>query len=102
MGRQKFTDWKDSYNARHPDELYPEDILLCDCPSDFHYGFHYTPRGLLNAVFYLNGKNFALRGGMEHRSLKLSQIKRNISPEGKFATLTQKTVQKTGEVVSIS
>ena len=41
------------------------------------------PKGLLNAVFFLNGKNFALHGGTEHRSLKLSQIKRNISPEGK-------------------
>ena len=32
-----------------------------------------TPQGLLNAVF-LNGKNFALCGGAEHRCLKLSQI----------------------------
>ena len=31
---KNFTDWKDSYNARHPDELCPEDILLCDSPSD--------------------------------------------------------------------
>ena len=43
-----------------------------------------TPKGLSNAVFFLNGKNFALRGGMEHRSLKLSQVKRNISPQGKI------------------
>ena len=43
-----------------------------------------NPKGLLNAVFFLNGKNFALRGGTEHRSLKLSQIKKNISPEGKI------------------
>ena len=42
-----------------------------------------TPRALLNAVFFLNGKNFALRGGAEHRCLKLSQIVKNISPEGK-------------------
>ena len=41
------------------------------------------PKGLLIAVFFLNGKNFALRGGNEHRSLKLSQISQNISPEGK-------------------
>ena len=174
---KNFTDWKDSYNARHPDELCPEDILLCDSPSDLSLwlqryvlgtrkkdGSKYpaktiylllcglyrymkeskeqalnifdrenpnfrrlfntcdslfrelreegvgsestatealtkedelklwdsgvlspsTPRGLLNAIFFLNGKNFALRGGMEHRSLKLSQIKRNISPEGKI------------------
>ena len=43
-----------------------------------------SARGLLNAVFFLNGKNFALRGGIEHRCLKLSQIVRNTSPEGKI------------------
>ena len=42
-----------------------------------------TPKGLLNAVFFLNGKNFALRGGNEHRCLKISQTVRNISFEGK-------------------
>ncbi len=35
-----------------------------------------NPRGLLRAVFYYNGKNFCLRGGEEHRGLKLSQLKR--------------------------
>ena len=43
-----------------------------------------TPQGLLNAVFFLNGKNFALRGGAEHQCLKLSQISRDVSPEGKL------------------
>ena len=43
-----------------------------------------SARGLLNAVFFLNGKNFALRGGIEHRCLKLSQIVCNTSPEGKI------------------
>ena len=33
-----------------------------------------SPRALLNAVFYYNGKGPCLRGGKEHRSLKLSQI----------------------------
>ena len=42
-----------------------------------------TPQGLLNAVFFLNGKSFALRGGAEHQCLKLSQITRNILPESK-------------------
>ena len=37
-----------------------------------------NPTGLLNAVFFYNGKNFCLRGGLEHRSLKLSQIKRQM------------------------
>ena len=34
------------------------------------------PKGLLRAVFYYNGKNFCLRGGVEHRYLKLSQFTR--------------------------
>ena len=35
-----------------------------------------SPRALLRAVFFLNGKNFCLRGGQEHRRLKLSQLQR--------------------------
>ena len=35
-----------------------------------------SPTALLRAVFFYNGKNFCLRGGDEHRSLKLSQFKR--------------------------
>ena len=38
-------------------------------------GIH-SPQALFNAVFFLNGKNFCLRGGEEHRSLKLSQFKK--------------------------
>ena len=37
-----------------------------------------TPVGLLNCVFFLNGKNVCLRGGTEHRDLKLSQFKREV------------------------
>ena len=33
-----------------------------------------TPIGLLRAVFFLNGKLFCLRGGEEHRQLKISQV----------------------------
>ena len=40
-----------------------------------------TPKALLNAVFFSNGKNFCLRGGSEHRSLKLSQLKRLYNPD---------------------
>ena len=39
-----------------------------------------TPKGLLGAVFFQNGKNFCLRGGEEHRNLKLSQFKRETDP----------------------
>ncbi len=34
------------------------------------------PVALQRAVFYYNGKVFCLRGGHEHRSLALSQLKR--------------------------
>ena len=40
-----------------------------------------TPKQLLRAVFFLNGKNFCLRGGEEHRHLKLSQLKRCHDPD---------------------
>ena len=40
-----------------------------------------NPKSLLRAVFFLNGKNFALRGGEEHRQLKLSQVKRFYDPD---------------------
>ena len=33
-----------------------------------------TPKALLNAVFFYNGKNFHLRGGEEHRFLKISKF----------------------------
>lgn len=35
-----------------------------------------SPKGLLRAVFFCNGKNFCLRGGQEQRNLKISQLKR--------------------------
>ena len=36
----------------------------------------HSPLTLLRAVFFYNSKNFCLRGGEEHRNLKLSQLKR--------------------------
>ena len=35
-----------------------------------------TPKQLLRVVVFYNGKNFALRGGDEHRQLKWSQLTR--------------------------
>jgi len=35
-----------------------------------------NPTGLLRTTIFYNGKNFCLWGGMEHRNLKLSQIKK--------------------------
>ena len=40
----------------------------------------HLPQALLCTVFYLNGMNFCLRGGEEHRSLKISQLKRSDGP----------------------
>ena len=38
----------------------------------------HSPTDLLRAVFYLNGINFSLRGGKEHRDLKRSQLTREV------------------------
>lgn len=38
-------------------------------------------QGLLRAVFYYNGKCLCLRGGEEHRQLRLSQLKRASDPD---------------------
>lgn len=40
-----------------------------------------TPKTLQNAAFYVVSKMFALRGGIEHQSLKLSQVKRMKNPD---------------------
>lgn len=40
-----------------------------------------TPLGLLQAVFYSNGKGFCLRGGKEHRNLKISQFEHLCDPD---------------------
>lgn len=39
-----------------------------------------NPKSLLYNVFYMNGKNFSLRGGEEQRQLKLSQFQRLTNP----------------------
>ena len=40
-----------------------------------------NPLQLLRAVFYMNGKVFCLRGGKEHRNLKISQFIRHFEPD---------------------
>lgn len=40
-----------------------------------------SPKGLLRAVFFTCGKCFCLRGGMEHRQLSVSQLKRLKNPD---------------------
>ena len=40
-----------------------------------------SPSSLQNAAFYVVGKMFSLRGGVEHRNLKVSQVKRYYDPD---------------------
>ncbi len=40
-----------------------------------------NPKSLQNAAFYVIGKFFALRGGNEHRNLRLSQLRRESAPD---------------------
>ena len=40
-----------------------------------------SPLSLLRSVFYYNGKSFCLRGGKEHRNLKISQLTRYSNPD---------------------
>ena len=40
-----------------------------------------SPGGLLCAVFYYNGLNFVLRGGQEHRNLKIPQLNLRTVPD---------------------
>ena len=53
-------------------------LLSCLRMKKIHFGKrkYQNPVGLLNAVFFYNGKNFCLQGGAEHRNLKISQLKR--------------------------
>jgi len=57
--------------AKEEDTLWESGVINVD-----------TPTGLLYAVFFYNGKNFCLRGGAEHRNLKLSQVKRQVTNVG--------------------
>ena len=41
----------------------------------------HNPTALLNAVFYLNGKSFCLRGVSEHYNLRFSQVVRKTNPD---------------------
>ena len=56
-------------SKKEEQELWEKNVLGVD-----------TPESLFRAVFYYNGKNFYLRGGKEHRALKLSQIVRHHNP----------------------
>ena len=52
-----------------------------------------SPLGLLRAVFFYNGLNFALRGGEEHRQLKLSQLRFDTVPDPQCPGETNEIVE---------
>ena len=51
-------------------------------------GVH-NPKSLLNAVFFLNGKVLCLRGGREHKSLKVSQFAFRSDEGGEYVLYTE-------------
>ena len=59
-----------SISTKEEEALWEQGILGCD-----------NPKSLLCAAFYLNDKIFCLRGGSEHRNLKLSQLQWSSNPE---------------------
>ena len=46
---------------------------------------------LMNAVFYNNGKILCLRGGEEHRKLKISQFQFDSDEGGEYVVFTERT-----------
>ena len=70
------------FDANDEDRLWSSGTLNLD-----------TPQGLLNAVFFYNGKNFCLHGGAEHRDLKFSQIKREVVTVNGQSTVCYKYVE---------
>ena len=51
-----------------------------------------TPRGLLRAVLFLNGKNFCLPRDEEHPQLKISQLRRVTDPPWYSGTSEERTL----------
>ena len=47
------------------------------------------PKSLFNAVFFMNGKILCLRGGREHKDLKLAQLTFGQDSRGEFVVYTE-------------
>uniref|UniRef100_T1JSK9 ZMYM2-like/QRICH1 C-terminal domain-containing protein n=1 Tax=Tetranychus urticae TaxID=32264 RepID=T1JSK9_TETUR len=56
-----------------------------------------TSQGLLNAVFFYNGKVLALRGRSEHYNLQIEQFNFKVDGEGKFYVEFWPLVRKTNQ-----
>ena len=48
-----------------------------------------SPTALLNAVFFMNGKILCLRGGREHKTLKVSQFTFGVDEGGEYVVYTE-------------
>ena len=78
----------EAFSKEDEDSLWDAGIL----------GTH-SPKCLLDTVFFLNGKNFCLRGGVEQRELKLSQLKRLQDPHRYIYTVvTSRLLPRVGHV----
>ena len=64
--------------SHEEEKLWSEGVLGVD-----------TPTVLLNALFFLNGKILCLRGGREHKQLKLSQFSFSTDSGGEYVTYTE-------------
>ena len=60
------------------------------------------PKTLLHTVFYLNGKNFCLRGGQEHRELKISQLTRVSCPQEGYIYTENASKNRSGGFAQLS
>ena len=60
-----------------------------------------NPNSLLRDVFYLNGRNFCLRGGEEQRNLRISQFKRLQNPD-RYVYTENASKNRTGGLKQIS
>ena len=69
--------FKELSKAKHTEIVTKEEENLLW--SSGVLGTH-TPKALLNAVFYSNGKNFCLRGGQEHRDTQTISVQKRETP----------------------
>ena len=64
-------------------------------------GLTLSPKALLRTIFFYNGKNFCLRGGAEHRGLKLSQFTRCSEPEDDYIYTENSSKNRQGGIAQL-
>ena len=75
-------------SVRHTATISPEEEAQLWSEGVLAMGL-LTPGALLNATFYLNGKTLCLRGGREHKLLKLSQFTFGTDEGGDYVVYTE-------------